>query len=198
MIKQEYFFHFFWVLSRRRYAHNFANEKFINQYLSKMNMKFLNLCMVALMAISFSTVFSSCSNDDESQPNLAEAVAGTYNGYTKAVAQYFPNGQYASEQQITITANEDGTAHISYISSSFGTFTIENATVISTDNVNYTFTGSGKTIMGMEESTKKEYVCTITGTINSSKVPSFVFTVPAVMNGLTITFAPGDAPTSGE
>ena len=55
----------------------------------------------------------------------AVMAAGSYKGYTKAVAQYFPNGQYAADQTIKVTANEDGTVNVTYTSTSFGEFTIK-------------------------------------------------------------------------
>ena len=158
-------------------------------------MKNLNYWIVALLALSFS--FASCSNDnDDNTPDYATLAAGTYQGYTKAVAQYFPNGQFADDQSVTIKANEDQTVNVAYISTTFGTFTIENATV-SFANDSYTIKGEGKTVMGMEGQSSKEYACELSATIDKAKTnPSFVFTVPAVMGGLTITFAPGNAPST--
>lgn len=124
----------------------------------------------------------------------AVMAAGSYKGYTKAVAQYFPNGQYAADQTIKVTANEDGTVNVTYTSTSFGEFTINNATVKSENNV-YTINGEGKSVMGMEGKEPKEYACTLKGTIDAAKAtPTFEISVPAVMNGLTITFATGDVP----
>lgn len=47
----------------------------------------------------------------------------------------------------------------------------------------------------MEGKEPKEYACTLKGTIDAAKAPpTFEISVPAVMNGLTITFATGDVP----
>lgn len=125
-------------------------------------------------------------------------VAGSYQGYTKAVAQYFPNGQYANDQTVKIDAGSDETVTVSYTSDSFGTFSIKNATV-KLENSVYTITGTGTTVMGMDEASKKEYECELEATIDAAKAnPSFIFKVPSVMGGLTITFATGDAPASAE
>lgn len=125
-------------------------------------------------------------------------VADSYSGYTKAVAQYFPDGMYANDQTVKVTANNDGTVNVSYESDSFGSFTINNATV-NLENSTYAISGSGSTLMGMDEATQKEYDCTLTATIDAAKKePSFTFSVPAVMGGLTITFALGDAPEDAQ
>ena len=121
-------------------------------------------------------------------------LPGTYEGYTKAVAQYFPNGQYAADQTVTVTANEDETFKVTYTSNSFGTFTISNATV-KMEKGNYIIEGTGTTLMGMTGKEPTEYQCTLAGSIDVAKdVPSFVFTIPAVMGGMSITFAEGDVP----
>ena len=55
-------------------------------------MKILNLWMVALMALSFSFTFVSCSddNDDTDNTEQANAIAGTYIGYSTMPAQQLP------------------------------------------------------------------------------------------------------------
>ena len=77
---------------------------------------------------------AACNDDKNEETPLNQVVAGKYDGYTKAVAQYFPAGQYADKQSITLTANEDGTVNVTYTSDSFGEFTINNATVKSESN----------------------------------------------------------------
>lgn len=153
---------------------------------------------LAMMAIALCAV--ACSDDDNSNQEVipAKEVAGTYNGYTKAVAQYFPNGQYANDQTIKVETGSDETVDVSYTSDSFGAFSIKNAAV-KVANSAYTITGTGITVMGMDEASKKEYECTFEATIDAAKAePSFVFKVPSVMGGITITFAKGDAPVSAE
>lgn len=153
-------------------------------------MKIKNLLAVLLVACAC----AACSDDKNEDAHLNQAVAGKYEGYTKAVAQYFPNGQYAADQTITITANEDETFNLSYTSDSFGTFTVNNATV-KTENGKYLLEGKGSTLMGMSGKEPTEYQCTLTAEIDAAKEePSFVFTIPAVMGGMTITFAKGDVP----
>lgn len=153
-------------------------------------MKIKNLLAVVLVACAF----TACNDDKNEDTPMNEVVAGKYEGYTKAVFAYMPQGQYAANQAILVTANDDGTCHISYTSDSFGTFTIDNATV-KTESGNYVIEGKGITLMGMAGKEPTEYQCTLTGNIDAAKeAPSFVFTIPAVMGGLTVTFAKGDVP----
>lgn len=122
-------------------------------------------------------------------------LAGSYSGYTKAVAQYFPDGMLADNQTITVTANNDGTVNIVYESDTWGKFTVEKATISLADGV-YKIEGDGKTEMGMSADSIKAYDCTLVASIDAAKEnPSFVFTVPAVMGGLTVEFFSGDMPT---
>ena len=138
---------------------------------------------------------TACSDDKNEDAPLNQAVAGKYEGYTKAVAQYFPNGQYANTQSVILTANDDETVKVSYTSDSFGEFIVNNATIEQKDG-SYTMKGEGTTVIGMGES-KKEYAFTFEGNIDKAKeTPVFVFTVPAVMGGMTITFAKGNVPES--
>ena len=139
---------------------------------------------------------AACNDDKNEETPLNQVVAGKYDGYTKAVAQYFPAGQYADKQSITLTANEDGTVNVTYTSDSFGEFTINNATVKSESNT-YTLSGKGETVMAMAGKDPKTYDCTLKGTIDAAKAaPSFEISVPAVMGGLTITFTQGEAPAA--
>ena len=122
-------------------------------------------------------------------------VAGNYSGYTKATAQYFPDGMYSEDQTVTVEYNSDGTFNVAYTSDTWGVFSIKNATMSVADKV-YTLTGSGTTQMGMSADSMKEYECTMTATIDVNKGNSvFTFTVPGVMGGLTIEFTEGEMPT---
>ena len=126
----------------------------------------------------------------------SKVVAGTYTGYTVADFKYTTIPMTTPSQTVTMTSNEDNTSKLTYVSDTWGTFTVSNATVTFKDDI-YTITGSGKTVMGMEATSQKEYDCTVAGTISKDKkTVSFVFDVPAVMGGLKITFTQGDAPAN--
>lgn len=148
----------------------------------KMKIKsLLYLSVAALLA-------TSCSEDNK--PTVAD-IQGVYAGYSVASCQYFTNNCVADES-INITENADGTAKVTYTSSSFGEFTVPNATLSENAGV-YTLSGEGHTLMGMTGNVSS-YDCTFTAVIKSKTDASAKFTVPAVMGGLNIEFKTGDAP----
>lgn len=123
-------------------------------------------------------------------------LAGTYEGYTDADCSYFQN-RYTDGERVKLTANGDGSVKVVFESASWGTFTVESATV-TREGGEYLFTGSGSVAMGMGESTSN-YDFTLSGRTNAAKDDfSIAFNVPAVMGGLTITLLPGTAPTTEE
>ena len=72
--------------------------------------------MVALMALSFSFTFVSCSDDDDNTDNTeqAKAIAGTYKGYSIGESRMFSDYLMGSDASATITANTDGTINLVY------------------------------------------------------------------------------------
>jgi hypothetical protein len=136
---------------------------------------------------------ASCSDDnDEEAVNLANEVAGEYTGYTSASCAYF-TGTISPDQKVNITADNANEVTVQYTSTTWGTFTVEGAQV-SGSNANYTLAGTGTASMGHAGSEAKDYECTVSGTVISGEV-NLTFNCPAVMGGLTINFAQGDAPT---
>ena len=130
------------------------------------------------------------STEDPEEPALDEAVSGDYNGYSAAEFQYSPDPMYTGSQTVTVEAEGEGTVSVSYVSDTWGSFTITGATVAES-NGTYTITGSGVTVMGMSAESQSEYECTLEAEITDTENFSFVFNVPAVMGGLTITVLPG-------
>lgn len=123
-------------------------------------------------------------------------LAGTYEGYTDADCSYFQN-RYTDGERVKLTANGDGSVKVVFESASWGTFTVESATV-TREGGEYLFTGSGSVAMGMGDSTSN-YDFTLSGRTNAAKDDfSIAFHVPAVMGGLTVTLLPGTAPTTEE
>lgn len=123
-------------------------------------------------------------------------VAGTYIGYTDADCTYFQD-RYTDDESVTVTANADGTVSVEFKSASWGTFSVADATILQNNDI-YTFTGSGRVSMGMNESTS-DYDFTMTGTTNLTKDSySIAFNIPSVMGGLTITLLPGKAPATND
>lgn len=123
-------------------------------------------------------------------------LAGTYEGYTDADCAMFQD-RYTDGESVKLTANGDGSVKVVFESASWGTFTVESATV-TREGGEYLFTGSGSVAMGMGDSTSN-YDFTLSGRTNAAKDDfSIAFNVPAVMGGLTITLLPGTAPTTEE
>lgn len=123
-------------------------------------------------------------------------LAGTYEGYTDADCAMFQD-RYTDGESVKLTANGDGSVKVVFESASWGTFTVESATV-TREGGEYLFTGSGSVAMGMGESTSN-YDFTLSGRTNAAKDDfSIAFNVPAVMGGLTVTLLPGTAPATEE
>lgn len=123
-------------------------------------------------------------------------LAGTYEGYTDADCAMFQD-RYTDGESVKLTANGDGSVKVVFESASWGTFTVESATV-TREGGEYLFTGSGSVAMGMGGSTSN-YDFTLSGRSNAAKDDfSIAFNVPAVMGGLTITLLPGTAPATEE
>ena len=152
----------------------------------------LKFNVFAILALFFMV---SCSSDNEDPiVNLAENVQGNYKGYTLADFKYTEIPMTTPDESVILTANADGTSSVSYASNKWGTFTISDAVVAVNGDI-YSIQGKAKTVMGMSEESKKEYDCEVKGTISKDKkTVSFLFKVPSVMGGVTITFNLGEVP----
>lgn len=147
------------------------------------------LLLTALVAVA-------CSKEEKEKVNPAQEAAGVYKGYTTAQFQYSPTPMTTAGETVTLTANADGTMTIDYTSAKWGKFAFKSANVTASGK-EYKITGDGTTLMGMTEESKKEYPCTVEGTVPASKQGvSFIFNIPGVMGGVKITFTQGDMPAT--
>lgn len=121
-------------------------------------MKLKTILVMAVVALC-----SAACSDDENQPAVAD-IAGSYAGYTLAGCAYFQNTCTADET-VTVTENADGSASVTFVSDSWGDFSIPNAQM-SENGDTYTLTGSGQTKMGMGGNVSS-YDCTYTAMIDS-------------------------------
>lgn len=153
-------------------------------------MKILNLWVVAIMALSFSSTLVSCSSDDDNTDNneQAKAIAGTYKGYSIGKSKMFTDYLMGSDASATITANTDGTINLVYKSGS-GDFTLNNLALTSKS-----FSGEGEVALAMGGTSTKSYEYTLEGSVNDSKVLTLRANVPAVMGGMDIEFIQGEIP----
>lgn len=145
--------------------------------------------MVAIMALSFSTTFVSCSDNDD-DTNLAKEIAGIYNGYSVGECNMFSDYLLGNQSTATITANEDGTINLVYKSGS-GDFTLNNLKLSSKS-----FSGSGEVAMSMGGGTGSSYDYTLEGSVNESKVLTLKANVdiPVPMGKMEIVFMQGETP----
>ncbi len=145
--------------------------------------------MVAIMALSFSTTFVSCS-DDNDDTNLAKEIAGIYNGYSVGECNMFSDYLLGNQSTVTITANENGTINLVYKSGS-GDFTLNNLKLSSKS-----FSGSGEVAMSMGGGTGSSYDYTLEGSVNESNVLTLKANVdiPAPMGKMEIIFIQGESP----
>lgn len=153
-------------------------------------MKILNLWIVALMALSFSSTLVSCSSDDDNTDNAeqAKAIAGTYKGYSIGESRMFSDYLMGSDATATITANTDGTINLVYKSGS-GDFTLNNLTISSKS-----FKGEGEVALAMGGATQNKYEYTLEGSVDDSKVLTLKVNVPVPMGGIDIDFIQGETP----
>lgn len=135
--------------------------------------------------------FFIMSCDKEQNGSETIEFAGNYNGYTLANCNYFQD-MLSADETVTITKNSNGSASISFESSTWGEFTIASAQVSMNGDI-CVLSGSGQTQMGMGGNTSS-YDCTFTAEIKSQTDARMEFKIPAVMGGMTLTFQTGDAP----
>lgn len=146
--------------------------------------------MVALMALSLSTTFVSCSDNDDDDTNLAKEIAGIYNGYSIGECNMFSDYLLGDKSSATITANEDGTINLAYKSGS-GDFTLNNLKLSAKS-----FSGLGEVAMSMGSGTGSSYNYTLEGSVNESKVLTLKADVdiPAPMGKMEIVFVQEETP----
>lgn len=136
-------------------------------------------------------VCAACSDDDNNNPNYAEKIAGTYEGYSAATFQYSPTPSFTTGQKVVVTRVTDKTVSLSYTDATWGTYRLEEAGVTSADG-KYAVSGNGKVSLSMGANAS-EYDYTLTATVSSGQMTLSV-KVPAVMGGISLTFQTGEVP----
>lgn len=123
----------------------------------------------------------------------AEALVRAYSGEAVAVAADFPQGITSPKEILEITEGERDSAGnhtflVNMQSAQFGKFSAKTGKVLHSDNV-YTFTGTGECELIMDAATGK-YKVQLSGTVdlNNPEKTEVAFTVPEVLNGLTVRF----------
>lgn len=134
--------------------------------------------------------FVACSNDDAPEISAAEFAAGTYS-CTGSGKSLITNMDLSNEQKVKIEKVTDSRAKVEYSidynGMPFGTFKTDNATVTIDKNGTALINGSGTINMGMGNK-PADYTFTVSGEISKDKKDvEFIFSIPDVMGGLTIT-----------
>jgi hypothetical protein len=145
----------------------------------------------SILLMLFAAIFAASCSSDKENDNPAQEIAGKYEGYTNAGCAYFSN-TVTADQTVVLTATDVDKVNVSYTSDTWGTFTINNATV-SRDGTACKIVGNGSTLMGHAGSAANEYQCSITGSVEGG-IAEFTFSCPSVMGGLTISFSQGEIP----
>ena len=147
--------------------------------------------LVSLSLLALAMGFTSCSDDDKSQP--AADAAGTYTGYSEMSFKYSATPMIALNQSVEVTKVTDNTVAVKYASQTLGTYTLTDAKVIDS-TTGPVITGNGTSVMGMPGSASSSYECSLVAAINKKDVSVFEFTLPTVMGGTTTRVYTGELP----
>ncbi|MCD8202459.1 MAG: hypothetical protein LUD48_02310 [Prevotella sp.] len=158
--------------------------------------------VLAVLAIGFTAV--SCSDDDDEDNNSINwsSIAGSYTGTLTMSMQYANLTFY--DQTIVLSKGSNNKAGLSY-TGDCGNFEFTSVTVTENSDGSYTIDGEGTFNMemsadylekfgmsnnGISTGTMAGYACTVSGTIRSKTDYNLTLTLPSVMGGTTLTFAP--------
>lgn len=172
-------------MKRSHYAH-VRPDIFPKQI--KKGMNYITRSFIASLLIM---CFAACSSDDTPEISPAELAAGTYT-CTGSGTSHITDMNLTNEQKVIIEKISDSKVKvdykIDYNGMSFGTFTTDNATVtVDKKTGAASINGAGSVSMGMGDKLK-DYPCTMSGKISKDKKEvEFIFNIPDVMGGLTIT-----------
>lgn len=134
----------------------------------------------------------------EGDATVSSIVAATYKGYTQAATPHFTN-LITADETVTVSVSTETTVNISYESDTWGTFTIEDATVTLNDTDGlYYINGSGTAEMDTDM-VSGTYDVNVEAVVDSDKnIKSWMFGLPSVMQSLIINFIEGEAPATDD
>ncbi len=158
--------------------------------------------VLAVLATGFTAV--SCSDDDEEDNNSINwsSIAGSYTGTLTMSMQYATLPFY--DQTIELSKGSNNKAKLSY-EGDCGNFEFTSVAVTENSDGSYTIEGEGMfnmemsaayleqfgmSNMGIATGTVSPYTCIVSGTIRSKTDFNLTLTLPGVMGGTTLTFAP--------
>lgn len=145
--------------------------------------------ILTIAVISLFMVSCNKKKKKEETVDLASKIIGTYNGYCKVSCAFFTD-KVTDEETLTVSKINNNAVSLSFVSSQWGTFSFEEATINVLNNT-YTLKERGKCSMG-NAGEIKEYECTLESVITpKSGNAFFIVSVPDVMGGFTLQFNEG-------
>lgn len=151
----------------------------------------MGACMVTACDDDDDDDDASVSGDDTTTEEIANAVTGTYEGYTSVLFTYITDPYTYDNETVTITYVSADTVNVAYSNDTWGDYSV-NAAVTANSDGSYTLAGSGTASMTAHGSTS-DYDATVEATIADGAITTLTFTM-AVMGTTTVTFIQGDAP----
>ena len=150
--------------------------------------------MVAAMPLAMISCDKEKDDNGSSSASVdVSKIEGTYEGYTLATSAYFQNN-FTADEQVTVAKASDNTVNLNLVSNTWGTSTIEGATVTANGS-RYSVSGNGTCTMTGMGGAERTYDCSLTADIASLADASVTITLPAVMGGSNIVFKTGRAST---
>ena len=163
--------------------------KFFKFYLSIIVAIALGACMVSCSDDEDDDESSSVTDDESSSANYAGEIAGTYEGTVSVLFAYISDPMLNTGDVITIEEVNDTTVSITYTGTTWGTGTFDEVAVTKSGS-SYVLEGSGALSMASHSGGTTDYDATIEGTITADDDFEITVSVPDVMGGTVITFAP--------
>ena len=161
-----------------------------------MKMKVKNF-LAMMMAACVMTGMTACSSDDDDvEPDLTQAVVGSYTGYGNYGSAYFTD-MYYTGLTVSVARHEQEKAvvDVTFEGGSLGTYTFEQATVAQNGST-YVVTGEGTALLASHSGNAQSYEATLKAVITSTDDFEIVLATPTVMGGSTLTILPGEAPAA--
>lgn len=149
---------------------------------------FLGMMVIALCAVA-------CSDDDDNNVNLSEAVAGTYTVYTSA--SVMGTSLVNNNETVTLTAATGNTNAVLSYRGTWGEGSTTELTVTATANGDYAVKGNGNIAASMGDAAHAgTYEFTVEGTIGADKkTVNLTFAIElGAMGTVTVSSGLGNAP----
>ena len=150
--------------------------------------------LVAVMPLAMISCDKEKDDNGTSSASVDVArIEGTYEGYTLASSNYF-HDNFTADEQVTVVKASDNTVNLTLVSNTWGTSTIEGASVTANGS-RYTLSVNGTCTMTGMGGAERTYDCSLTADIASLADATVTVSLPAVMGGSTVVFKTGKGST---